>query len=153
MSYANLQLQAARAAFVLLIALTVAACSGPAVDPRLQQAVTAVEYMTTQRFLADSAFSHVHPERRPSDYVSYLFSTMGSAEWPIAFDQDEEEQLRSARIPIMPRDLPIVPHKPNSGVDLQVVVRADDAAGLVIIDAYEKAGEDPVLVVERRLGE
>lgn len=141
--------------FGLILALAISACSGPeqAADPRLQKAVSAMTYMTTERFLSRSAFSHAHPETKPSAFVSYLFSDLGTAEWPIALDRDEEEQLRSARIPALPRDLPVHPHRPDPAVDLQVVVRADDAAGVVIIEGYAKAGEAPLLVEKRRLPE
>ncbi len=141
---------------LLLSMLVLAGCSGPSqsgADPRLEQAVSALKYMTTQRFLSRSAFSSIYPAGKPSEFVSYLFSDIGSAEWPIAFDEGEAEQLRSARIPAIPRDLPIIPYKPDPAVDMQVVVRADDAAGKVIIEAYAKAGEDPVLVEERVLPE
>ena len=134
----------------LMLAILVG-CSSTNVDPRLEQAVKSAKYMTSNKFLSRSAFKSIYPEQKPSDFVQYIFSTMGSAEWPTAFDEGEEEQLRSIGVPIMPNNLAIIPNKPDSNNDLQVVLRADDEAGLVIIEAYEKSIEKPVLVVERRI--
>ena len=127
--------------------------SNTTINPRLEQAVLAVKYMTSKRYISQSVFSTMYPDQKPSEYIEFLFSTIGSAEWPIAFDEGEEEQLRSVGIPILPLDLAILPHKPDLNTDLQVVLKADDKKGLIIVEAYEKAGEGPVLVLERNIGQ
>ncbi len=137
-------------AVMLLAMLT--GCSSSNVDPRLEQGVASMKYMTSKKFLSRSAFSSLYPEQNPSDFVQYIFSTMGSAEWPVAFDEGEKEQLRSIGVPIMPNNLAIVPNEPDPKNQLQVVVKADDGAGLVIIEAYEQSLDKPVLVVERKIG-
>ncbi len=137
----------------LVIAFLIGCSSEPTISPKLEQAVKSVEYMTTKRHLARSAFGVYHPEQKPSDFVEYMFSTMGSAEWPVAFDDFEEEQLRSINVPIMPNDIPIEPNNPNPEYTMQVVVKADDEAGLVIIEAYEGSATTPVLVVQRTIWE
>ncbi len=127
-------------------------CTSSNIDPRLEQAVKSAKYMTSQKFLSRSAFKSIYPEQKPSNFVQYIFSTMGSAEWPIAFDEGEKEQLRSIGVPIMPNNLAIVPNKPDPKNDLQVVLKADDEAGFVIIEAYEQSIEKPVLVLKRKIG-
>ncbi len=71
--------------------------------PELNQAKSFVQYLTSKRFLSRSAFKHVYPEKKPSQFVNYLFSTIGSAEWVVTGDPFEEEQMRSIRIPIPPQ--------------------------------------------------
>jgi hypothetical protein len=137
---------------LVLFVLLVSCSSSPNINPRLEQAVLSFKYMTSKKFLSDSPFKNIYPRQIPSEYLEYIFSTIGSAEWPTAYDEGEEEQLRSVGIPIMPLDIAIAPNRPDLKVDLQIVLKADDKTGMIIIEAYEKAGEDPVLVVKRKIG-
>ena len=138
-------------ALLIICYIISSSCSGKKLDPQLKQGVASFKYMTSQKFLSKSAFKTSYPEQKPSEYVKYIFSTLGSAEWPIAFDPSEEEALRSARIPVFPRDLTVVPDKPDPKINKQLVIRSDDTNGKIIIEAYEKAGEPSVLTVERNL--
>lgn len=137
----------------LACGLVLLSCSSPAppVDPQLRQAMASVRYMTGHRFLSQSAFAGTDPNAKPSDFVTYIFSDFGVPEWPIALDDFERDQLKAAGIPALPEGVALVPMRADPSIGLQVVLRADDAAGLVIAEAYEDPAAEPVLVLERRL--
>jgi len=139
--------------FITLVALVLAtcACSRQKLEPNLQQAADAVYYMTSERFLSRSSFRYLFPESKPSQFVSYIFSDLGVAEWPMPFNQMEQDQLRSAGIPALPPDVALIAHRPDLGYKQQVVLRADDAAGVVIIEAYQTPVTPPVLTAVRKI--
>jgi len=140
-------------ALLSLLLSSLLSCETPQqIDPELSQAVASVRYMTTERWLSRSAFRQAYPDEKPSDYVSYLFSDFGVAEWPIALDEMEQEQLRSVGIPPLPPDVFLVPNSPDPKQKRQVVIRANDAEGTVIIEAYEDPLSPPVASVSRQLG-
>ena len=120
-------------------------------NAELSQAVQSVKYMTSKRWLSKSAFRSSYPDGKPSDYVNYLFSDFGVSEWPIALDEMEADQLKSARIPPLPPTVVLVPNQPDPSETLQVVIRAVDGEGLVIIEAYEDPNEPPIVREERVL--
>ncbi|REJ85755.1 MAG: hypothetical protein DWQ36_08230 [Acidobacteria bacterium] len=133
------------------VAAWLVAC-GVGTDERLpaelEQAMATARYLTSQRFLARSAFGS-EEDATPSRLVSYLFSDLGIAEWPIATSELERDQLRATRTPALPRNVALVPRRPDRSHLLQVVIAADDAAGEVVLSAYQNAFSQPLLV-ERR---
>ena len=141
----------AKSILPLFIIVTIGCSSSPQMDADLSQAVASVRYMTSERWLSRSAFQAAYPDRQPSDYVSYLFSDFGVAEWPIAIDEQERQQLRAAGIPPLPADLPLVPNRPDPTHERQVVIRADDTEGVVIIEAYETPNNQPIFSQVRKL--
>ena len=135
----------------LLLIVTIGCNSSPQMDADLSQGVASVRYMTSKRWLSRSAFQATFPDKKPSDYVSYLFSDFGVAEWPIAIDEQERQQLRAAGIPPLPADLPLVSNRPDPTHERQIVIRADDAEGVVIIEAYETPNSQPIFSQSRKL--
>lgn len=136
---------------ILCLALlaTLPACA-PAVPGDLQQAVAVAQYMASPRWLGRTAFPESAPEDpKPSDFVRYVFSDFGVAEWPMALDPREEEQLRATRTPVLPPTVSLVPNAPSMEHGRQVVLRPDDAAGVLHIVAYEHPQMDPVMEVEQ----
>ena len=83
--------------------------------------------------------------------MAYIFSDLGIAEWPIALDPLESEQLASVRIPALPSDVALLPNRPDPRRGKQVVLRADDTGGAVVIEAYENGIHEAVLSERRRL--
>ena len=136
--------------------VTIASCATPQpeIDPELSQAIASVRYMTGPRWLSRSSFQVTYPDGKPSDYVNYIFSDFGIAEWPLALDEFEEEQMRSANIPPLPRNVALVPNNPDPSLELklQVVLRAADAEGVVIVEAYKDPQAAPVATVSRKIG-
>jgi len=113
--------------------------------PELYQTYRAMRNMCTEANLTRSAFPYVYPECRPSEWVSYLFSSLGTAEWPPRAEMEfTEEETRIARIAALPRDVEVVPLRPRRNFDRQIVIRFDDTAGVVTAEAYETWNEDPV---------
>jgi len=139
-------------ALTTLLLISVA-CSGQRLDPDLQQAVNAARYMTSERFLSRSSFRYLFPEAKPSQFVGYIFSDLGVAEWPLALDEMEQQQLRSAGIPALPATVALVARRPDPGLGKQVVLRADDAADRIIIEAYQDPKTPPRLSIERNINQ
>jgi len=133
----------------LVLAGVLAGCGlGPRnVSPKLEQAVRAVRHMTAARQLSRSAFSAAYDRGTPSEYVSFLFSDLGAAEWPVAMDEAEAEAMRTAFITPLP-DLVLTTAVRPSGPWPQLVLRGDDVRGLLIALGYEAPGRPAVLTEE-----
>lgn len=119
--------------------------------PQLERAVRAVRYLSAPRQIQRSSFLVVYPEGRPSDFVKWMFSPMGTAEWPPAEDSVDPvtlEQAKSIRMPVIPANTRIVPEKPSEEKLRQVVVQADDTRGMLMVEAYEDPGRPPVFTRE-----
>ncbi len=121
----------------------------------LVQAVRAVEDMTRPQNLRRSMFSAAYgDEGKPSDFVSYVFSDMGSAEWPPTegsseFDEVQREPSGGSGQTAIPAGVAILPLKTNPRKGPQVVVNYDDEAVEVVLTAYSNPLKGPVL--ERRV--
>lgn len=130
--------------------LLLSACgdNGPDEPPELKRAAAVVRYMASANQLKRSSFYVVYPEGKPSQFVSWMFSTFGTAEWPPAEDSDEYDALEGAKalgIPVIPKDVLIVANKPDPSAGKQVVVRSDDQKSAVIVEGYLKPEGPPVL--------
>ena len=93
-------------------------------------------------------FAAGFPEGKPSQYVSFLFSDMGVAEWPTAVDEMEEKQMKSGMVKVLPAGVALVPLTPKADVKQQLVVKFDDAKGVIILEGYLDPKQPPVLVSE-----
>jgi hypothetical protein len=80
--------------------------------------------------------------------VSFLFSTLGVAEWPIAMDEAEAEAMRSAFITPLPDHVLTATEARPSGPWPQLVLRGDDVRGMLIALGYEAPGQPAVLTEE-----
>ncbi len=127
-------------------------CGKSNTSPELEQAASVVRYLSSPKQLSRSAYAAAFAEGNgaPSKYVSYLFSTMGSAEWPRAVDNNEAQAMRSAGIPILPDNVALVPLTPKQGVGRkwQLVVRFDNARGVIIVDGYGDPTQNPLFTQE-----
>ncbi len=113
--------------------------------PELYQSYQAMRSMCTETNLRDSAFAYVYPDCKPSEYVGYLFSSLGSAEWPPRVGLEfTAEEARMARIQVLPEDVTIVPLRPRRHLDKQLVIGYDDDEGVVTAKAYEVWNDKPV---------
>jgi len=143
----------------LWLAILLAACSQPAAHkidlapPELKQAARVVEFMLRPRNLSRSAFSVLFPESKPSEFVSFMFSDLGVAEWPdseVMAEHDPmiRDQAKAIGAPLMPKGVAFIPRElaPESGK--QIVIKADDARGVVIVVGYAAPNLPPMLVSE-----
>jgi hypothetical protein len=136
-----------------LLASTLAGCSSA--PPDLAKAINAVGAMVSRHGLERSAFYAVYPDGTPSDFVAFLFSPLGKAEWvPDDAATPERTGLVSAEDvlavggELRPGAVGLVSEAPEPRIHRQVVLRADDERGVVIAAAYEQPGQAPVVVHE-----
>lgn len=124
---------------------------GPEKDADLHRGIQVVRYLSSPKSLRLSSFLAVFPEGKPSQFVQWMFSTLGTAEWPPSEETApqgsmEAEQAKAIGAPTLPRGVAIVPRARNAASGRQVVVKADDARGLLIAEAFDAAGGDPLLI-------
>jgi len=123
--------------------------AAPKKDPELKRAVSFVRYLCSRRFLRKSAFISSFPEKKPTQFVSYLFSEMGVSEWVSTGDPFEEEQLKSIGVPVPPRNVRIT-NRLIKGAEKQVVLKGDDQELIVIVEGYLKGSGTPVFIDKLR---
>ena len=122
----------------------------------LEQGAQVIGYMLSPFRLRNSSYAALYPNGKPSDFVSFIFSDIGVAEWPESEAMAEEdpmilEQARAIRAPLIPKGVALVPLFPNPRLGKQVVVRFDDEAGLVIAEGYLDPTQKPVLIRKWKL--
>jgi len=125
---------------------------GESGHPELDQAVRGVHFLSAPKQVQRSSFWILQGEKLPARFVEWMFSPLGSAEWAPAGDDTglpagASRQARSA-IPSIPRGVRIVPDRPDPAAGRQVVVKADNARGMIVAEAYENPGEPPVFTRE-----
>lgn len=120
----------------------------------MEKAIRVVRYLSAPNQLQRSSFLVVFPGGQPSDFVTWMFSTFGTAEWPPAEGSvemegpDWEDALRATGTPIRPREVSLVPLKPDPELKKQIVVKADDVRKKILVAGYLEPGTAPVLVRE-----
>ncbi len=142
-------------AFLLLpgVAVMMPAC-GESEPPELARGAQVVENMLRPSILSRMAFCVAFPDGTPSQFVSYLFSEMGAAEWPPSEEwasDAEREQMELIGLVLAPKGVAFVPLRPDPGRGKQIVLRFDDDRGVVIADAYLDPGGRPVFTREWKL--
>ncbi len=132
--------------FALSIAMSGCGKPPPAGDPQLRQAEKVVRHLTSVRHLRQSAYATTMQTGKPSELVSFLFSDLGVAEWPEADDGNPmaREQHRATRIPMAPGNVALVAGHPDARIKRQVVLKADDATGVLIAEGYADPAGPPV---------
>ncbi|MDJ1179918.1 hypothetical protein PJF56_13700 [Roseofilum sp. BLCC_M91] len=134
----------------LIGALLLGGCEEPA-DPEIKQASSAMAQMATPRMLTRSCFYLVYPDGKASEFVSYLFSGLGAAEWPIAFDEMEEEQMKSVRMTPLPRTVRVSALKREYPEEKELVLIPDDENNQIMAQGYLADETDPTLETEWNL--
>lgn len=134
------------------LVLTLTACGVS--EPDLAQAADVIHYMMKPLHLSRSVFYVAFPDGRPSQFVSFIFSDMGAAEWPLSeawADEMEREQMKAIGAPLVPEGVAFVPLSPDPDAGRQLVVKFDDSRGMVIVEGYVDPTQDPVLTREWKL--
>ena len=118
-----------------------------------EKAAKAVHWIILPHNLCCSLFTVAFPDGKPSEFVSYLFSDMGIAEWPPYEGSGEfsPEELKFMNITQIPMDIELVPLYPDPEAGKQLVVKFDDNRGMVIVEGYMDSDSEPVLVREWKL--
>lgn len=135
--------------FALLLGLS--ACSSGA-PPELQRGVQMIRWMAAPMQLSKSMYGTVQ-DGKASTWVSFVFSTMGAAEWPESEESAErdpmlKEQAKSANMPLAPKGVAFAAGAPDPAKGRQIVLKADDARGMIIVEAYDNPSAKPLLVEE-----
>jgi len=136
------------------LAAVLTACSMQSTPPDIEQAAKSMKRMLAPSNLSRSAFYVAYPNGGPSKYITYLFSPMGTAEWPLSEDNLEGlsgADLRAGGITPLPKGVAIVAHQPQAGKGKQLVLSADDTRGVVVARGYLSGNEEPVLTEEWEL--
>ncbi len=136
--------------FVLTILILMTACAEKA-PPELNQAAKVIKFMMKPSNLSRSSFSVLFEQHKPSEFVSYIFSEMGAAEWPLGGGFDDPEQLKAIGAPVPPADVTFTSRKPDKTNKKQIVVGFDDDKGVVTIAAYLDPTKPPVFEREWKL--
>ncbi|MEM8639227.1 MAG: hypothetical protein AAGG51_10490 [Cyanobacteria bacterium P01_G01_bin.54] len=105
-------------------------------DAELAEAVKAASGMGKARHLQRSCFYIIHPNGQPSDFIGYLFSDLGAAEWPIALDPIEAEGMKAAGITPLPETVRLSPGQRQYLTQKELVLTGDDAKGAIEIVGY-----------------
>ncbi len=90
-----------------------------------------------------------YPDEKPSEFLQYIFSPMGAAEWPpmsggVEFSLEEEQMMRRAGQPFIPEGLMFENGQPSPAHGDQIVLQADDARGVIIAEAYADPYQPPI---------
>jgi hypothetical protein len=131
------------------IALLVPACSKDPNVKELEKAANAVEQMVAPFHATRSSFFVVLPDGSPKQFVSWYFSSLGVADWapvdqPGEMNQDEIDAMRQTGMPLRPTDVFYRHSTPDTSVQKQVVLKWNDAEGLVILEGYLSPTQEPV---------
>ena len=136
--------------FGIIFVLATSCQSG--VDEDLKQANDSLAKMTTKRNLAKSCFSVVYPQGDVANFVNYLFSDLGAAEWPIAFDEMEAEQIESIGQTPLPRNVVVSPLKRNQLNSKEIVLAPDLENQVVVVKGYLPGSQEVVWENQWSLG-
>lgn len=130
------------------------ACGGGSAPPKLEQGIRVITSMLQPRNLSRSMYAAAFPKGgSASEFVSYIFSDIGAAEWPDHESMGDPEQARAIGIPLSPSGVSFVPLEPDPTLEneMQIVVKADEKKDIVIIEAYTDPTKEPIKVVKRKV--
>jgi len=132
----------------LICCICLSACSGePDPPPELDQAARSIAWSLKPMTLSQSTFPVVLPNGTPKQFVSWYFSTLGSAERP-GYDTGDEMEREMANVigaPLVPMDVAIVHTRPDTAKQKQIVMTWDDSRRLVILEGFLDPQQSPVM--------
>ena len=117
------------------IILLLTAC-GSAPDEDLTAANTALSQMASNRTLSRSCFTVAYPDGQAADFIDYMFSDLGSAEWPVAFDEYEEQAMGSIGQVPLPANVAVSPLSRTSPNQKELVLTANNAERKILVQGY-----------------
>jgi hypothetical protein len=135
---------------IALFAFAAIACSKDPAHEELLRAAKTVEQSVAPFFAPKSSFFVVFPDGTPRQFVSWYFSTMGTAEWAPTegsdeFRPEELEAMERMGLGSRPKDVTYRHRQPDTSAGKQIVLKWDDAAGTVILEGYLDPAQPPVL--------
>ena len=124
---------------------------GPKDNIELRKGIAVVRYMSAPRQLQRSSFLAAYPNGTPEQFLNWMFSPMGLAEWPpyeggMEISPEEEKMIRKTGLPFIPAGLSLIAQEPDVERGRQVVIYADEEERLLVAEGYENPSEPPVIV-------
>ncbi len=124
---------------------------GPKDNVELRKGIAVVRYMSAERQIKRSSFLAAYPEGTPEDFLNWMFSSMGVAEWPayeggLEFGPEEEAMIKKTGMPFIPAGLSLIAQEPDVERGRQVVVYANEEENSLVAEGYENPSEPPVIV-------
>ena len=127
------------------------ACQVPAPPPPrdLIDGAQILREMMSPRKLNAAGFLDSYPNPKPSDFVGYINSEMGMVLWPPREDSPfaddiELKQSRAIGETVLPKGVAYRRNRPDPDGGHQIVYRADDESGEVIVEAYTDPAAAPI---------
>jgi hypothetical protein len=107
--------------------------------------------MMSPRKLEAAGFPKPQTEAKPSDFIRFINSDVGAVLWPPREDWPfadglEVEQSRAMGETLIPKGIAYKRNRTDPDEGRQIVYRADDEAGEIVVEAYEDPSTDPVFV-------
>jgi len=121
--------------------------------PQLKKGMHVVRYLSAKGQLKRSSFMALE-ERKPSKFVDWMFSPMGSAEWPpwenshLEFDSHELKAIKKMSTPLIPQNVALVPLAIDPEKKKQIVISADDQKRIIILEGFINPKDPSVLKEE-----
>lgn len=132
----------------ILLTAALLGCSGSSEPPAdVSRAVAAIGYLASARYINISMYSATAEKGTPSEFISFLFSTMGAAErlQPEDPREPKAEGGRRGGPPTWPDGVGFNAMKPDPRGGTQVVLIPDDARGMIIAEGYVDPKGKPVV--------
>jgi hypothetical protein len=132
----------------VFVALVLCACSPDPNVVELEKAAGAIEQLMAPLQARQCSFFVVLPNGTPREFVSWFFSPLGAADWPIVegtteITGEEQGSLRMVGTPFRPKDVEYRHTNPDPAVQKQIVLKWDDAEGKVILEGYLDPAQPP----------
>jgi hypothetical protein len=115
----------------------------------LAKGALVIREMMSPRKLDSAGFYRAYPEPKPSDFVRFINSDVGAILWPPRedspfADESESDHSRAIGEPVIPKGIAFRRNRPDPEGARQIVYRADDDTGEIVVEAYTNPAEEPV---------
>lgn len=146
-----------QACLVLFTAFLVfPSCSTDPNVKEFERAAAAVEQMVSPFNAPRISFYVVLPNGTPRQFVSWYFSSLGTADWaptdePGEFGSDELESMRNVGMALRPAGIRYTHTKPDTTYQKQMVLKWDDAEGTIILEGYLDPSQEPIFTKSFKL--
>lgn len=138
------------ASLIACVTTCVSCQTPPPTQPEdLAKGALVIREMMSPRKLDAADFYRTYPEPQPSDFVRFINSDVGAILWPPRedspfADESEIEHSRAIGETVIPKGIAFRRNRPDPEGGRQIVYRADDDTGEIVVEAYTDPAEEPV---------
>ena len=137
-------------AFAAMVLLLMSGCAKK-IPPDLARAKDIVADFVAPLSLQNSMFAAAYPDCKPSQLVHYMFTGLAAAELPevehSATETDTPPSEESGA-PGWPAGVEMVALNPDPAKGRQLVLKADDAKEILILEVYDDPAKAPLATYE-----